>query len=430
LEIVSLIVQKFGGTSVSTETNRDAAVKRIREALAEGLSPVAVVSAMGRSGDPYATDTLKSLAEVIYPRLPLRELDLLMSCGEIISAVVLSATLYRAGIKAAALTGAQAGLVSDGCYGEARVVSCEPGRLQQLIKDGIVPVIAGFQGADPSGEIQTLGRGGSDTTAVIIGAALKASRVEIFTDVDGISTADPRLCREAKVIRCLAYSEVCQLAYEGAKVIHPAAVEVAMNHNVNVAVRSLTEKGPGTLINMTGTSAVVEGYAVQPRHVVTGIAHATEIVQIRILFEEPDSAREAVLFEGLAGAGISIDLINVFPTQKIFTIKQDMLARAEAVLQAQELKFTIEKDCAKVSVVGLGMRGIPGVMSKVVRAFKEKDIGILQTADSNITISLLIHEEDLAVAVQTLHDHFSLGQSGEVCPSYQTRADEATCIAR
>lgn len=329
-----VVVQKFGGTSVSTEYTREAAVKRVREALSGGCKPVVVVSAMGRTGEPYATDTLKSLAENIYPRVPLRELDLVMSCGEIISAVVLAATLHRAGTRAKAYTGPQAGLVTDGCCGEARVLSCEPARLRRCLEEGAVPVVAGFQGADAEGEINTLGRGGSDTTAVILGAALEADRVEIYTDVPGISTADPRLLEEARVIRCLTYSEVCQLAYEGAKVIHPAAVEVAMQFNVNVAVRSLTEAGPGTLINMTG-APMGKGYTVQPRQVVTGIAHATDIVQIRIDLAEPDAALETAIFEGLADAGVSIDLISVFPTQKIFTIKQDLLPRAEAVLREQ-----------------------------------------------------------------------------------------------
>ena len=425
---MNVVIQKFGGTSVSSEEKREAAVKRVREAKDLGLAPVVVVSAMGREGDPYATDTLKGLAEKIDPRLPLRELDLIMSCGEIISAVVLAATLHRAGIKAAAVTGPQAGLVTDGCFAEAQVVACDPGRLYRLIEAGIVPVVAGFQGADENREINTLGRGGSDTTAVILGAVLKAPRVDIFTDVDGISTADPRLCREARVIRRLTYSEVCQLAYEGTKVIHPAAVEVAMNHNVDVAVRSLMEEGPGTLINMTGTCGEEGGYSVQPRRVVTGIAHTVGIVQVHIDFEEPDPTRETAIFEGLAEAGVSIDLINVFPTQKIFTIKQDMLARTEGVLQALNLNYAVEKSCAKVSVVGLGMRGIPGVMSRVVRAFKEKNIKILQTADSNITISFLIRQADLATAVQTLHDYFALAETTEVSPSYQTPAQ--TCIAQ
>ena len=320
------VVLKFGGTSMATEYAREAAVARVREALSGGLKPVVVVSAMGRDGDPYATDTLKSLAEDIYPHLPLREIDMLMSCGEIISAVVLAATLHRAGIKAAVYTGLQAGLITDGTYGSARVIKCETGRLRRSLAEEIVPVVAGFQGATESGEINTLGRGGSDTTAVILGAALGASHVEIFTDVNGISTADPRLLKEARVISRLTYSEVCQLAYDGAKVIHPAAVEVAMKHNVSVKVRSLIEGGAGTLINMTG--APEAGFSVQPRQVVTGIASTADIVQVRIDFDEPDAALEALLFEKMAGAGISIDLISVFPRQKFFTIKEEMLPRA------------------------------------------------------------------------------------------------------
>lgn len=413
---MSIIIQKFGGTSVSTAEKREAAVRRVCEAKARGLNAVAVVSAMGRAGDPYATDTLKSMAEEVYAQLPLRELDLVMSCGEVISAVLLSAHLHRAGVRSLALTGAQAGLITDGRFAEAQVISCNPSRLQRLIKEGIVPVVAGFQGADAQGDVNTLGRGGSDTTAVIIGAVLNACQVDIYTDVDGISTADPRLCREARVIRRLNYSEVCQLAYEGAKVIHPAAVEVAMSHNLSVTVRGLTEEGPGTLINMTGAAAVEGGYAGGPRRLVSGIAHTTGIVQIRIEFEQPDPSKDTAVFEGLAEMGVSIDLINVFPTLKVFTVKQDILARAEAVISELKLNYSMVKECAKVSVVGLGMRGIPGVMSKVVRAFQEKNIHILQTADSNITISLLISQEDLAAAVQTLHDYFDLGEETDLAP--------------
>ncbi len=426
---MGIIVQKFGGTSVSTAAMREAAVKRVQEALSRGLKPVVVVSAMGREGEPYATDTLKGLAEGIYPLLPLRELDLVMGCGEIISAVVFTATLYRSGIKAAALTGAQAGLVTDGIYSEARVVACKPERLQRLVQDGVVPVVAGFQGADMDGELNTLGRGGSDTTAVIIGAVLQADTVEIYTDVEGISTADPRLCREARVIRCLSYSEVCHLAYEGAKVIHPAAVEIAMNHNVSVVVRGLTDDGPGTLINTVGDAFQPRGFTAGPRRVVTGIAHETGLAQIRIDFDRPEPERDTALFEGLAAAGVSIDLINVFPTNKVFTIKQELLPRAETVFQEQGLKYSVQKDCAKVSVVGLGMRGLPGVMSRVVRAFKEKGIGILQTADSNITISLLIDQHDLAAAVQTLHHHFNLSEAAEAGPS-RLSSPSSSCMAR
>ncbi len=404
-----IIVQKFGGTSLAAGKSREAAAGRIRHALAGGFSPVVVVSALGRAGDPYATDTLKQLAEDILPRVPLRELDLIMHCGEIISAVVMAATLHKAGIKARAFTGFQAGLTTDGCYGEARVVACDPERIRRRLQEEEVVVVAGFQGITPDGEINTLGRGGSDTTAVILGAALQAELVEIYTDVNGIATADPHIFKGARVIPRLSYSEACQLVYEGARVIHPPAVEVAMKHNLNVVIRSLTEEDPGTLIDAGIPQTAAAGFSGAPRRAVTGIAHASDIVQLIVEFAAPDPHLEMDLFEGLARAGISIDLISVFPTQKIFTIKEEVLSRAAAVLEALGASFRVEKDCAKVSVIGFGMRGLPGVMARVVRALNEKGIAILQTADSNISISLLIRRPDLAAAVETLHNHFALG---------------------
>ena len=408
---MQIIVQKFGGTSIATPQIREAAVERIRQALVGGYMPVAVVSAMGRAGAPYATDTLKKLAENIYSQISLRELDLIMHCGEIISAVVLAATLHKAGIKARAFTGFQAGLTTDGCYGQARVVACEPDRIKQCLQEGVVAVVAGFQGITPDGEINTLGRGGSDTTAVILGSALQAELVEIYTDVCGIATADPHIVKEARVIPRLTHSEVCQLVYEGARVIHPPAVEVAMKHNLNIVIRSLTEEGPGTLICNGVSASADSGFSVlSPGRVVTGIVHTVDIVQLVVEFTDPDPDLEMKLFENLAEAGISIDLISVFPTLKIFTIKEEALDRAAQVVSKLGIGFRVEKDCAKVSVIGFGMRGLPGVMARVVRALNEKGISILQTADSNISISLLIRRPDLTAAVHTLHDHFGLGE--------------------
>lgn len=409
---MKIIVQKFGGTSTATPPLREAAVERIRQALSGGYQSVVVVSAMGRAGEPYATDTLKELAINLFLPTPSRELDLLMHCGEIIAAAVLSATLQRVGIRARAFTGSQAGLVTDGCYGEARVVACEPARIRRSLQEGEVAVVAGFQGAAPNGEINTLGRGGSDTTAVILGAALQAERVEIYTDVRGIATADPHILREARIIPHLTHSEVSQLVYEGARVIHPPAVEVAMKHNLNLVIRSLTEKDPGTLIH-TGVETSADGFTASPRRVVTGIAHAADIVQLTVEFAAPDPELEMQLFERLAAAGISIDLISVFPEIKIFTIKEEALKRAVQVLEGLGLRFSVEENCAKVAVIGLGMRGIPGVMAQVVRALNEKEITILQTADSNISIGLLIRRPDLAAAVETLHRHFALGRLEE-----------------
>ena len=410
---MKIIVQKFGGTSTATPPLREAAVGRIRQALTGGYSPVVVVSAMGRAGEPYATDTLKELAAGLFPSMPLRELDLLMHCGEIIAAAVLAATLQRAGIGARAFTGLQAGLITDGCYGGARVISCEPERIRRSLQEGEVAVVAGFQGAAADGEINTLGRGGSDTTAVILGAALQAERVEIYTDVRGIATADPHILREARIIPQLTHSEVCQLVYEGARVIHPPAVEVAMKHNLNLVIRSLTEKDPGTLIHTGAEAPASAGFIASPRRVVTGIAHAADIVQFTVEFAAPDPELEMKLFERLAAAAISIDLISVFPEVKIFTIKEGAIERAAQVLEGLGLHFSVEKNCAKVSVIGLGMRGIPGVMARVVRALNEKGITILQTADSNISIGLLIRRKDLAAAVETLHHHFALDRPDE-----------------
>lgn len=409
---MSIVIQKFGGTSVATENMRQAAVKRVREALEHGDSPVVVVSAMGRDGDPYATDTLKKMVEKIFPNIPLREVDLIMSCGELISAVVMAATLQRAGIKAAALTGYQAGIVTDGAFSQAQVITCDSSRLREHLEKRVVPVVAGFQGATSDGEINTLGRGGSDTTAVILGAVLQSNQVEIFTDVSGISTADPRILKEARIIPRLTYGEVFQFAYEGARVIHPAAVEVAMKHNLNVLVRSLTEDGPGTLINSLAEPAETD-YTVHKGRVVTGIAHTTGIAQIIIEMQNRDLELEMKIFDSLAQNGISIDMISVFPELKIFTIVEDVLERAKVVLEELGIDYRFEKSCAKVSVVGAGMRNIPGVMARVVRSLNEKGVVILQTADSSITISLLIRENDLAMAIKTLHDHFSLGELDE-----------------
>ncbi len=406
---MKIIVQKFGGTSTASPSLREAAAERIRRALDGGYMPVAVVSAMGRAGEPYATDTLKKIAEEIFSPVPLRELDLLMHCGEIIAAAVMVATLHRAGIKARAFTGSQAGLVTDSSYGQARVLACDPERIRRCLQEGAVAVVAGFQGAAPGGEIATLGRGGSDTTAVILGSALRAELVEIYTDVRGIATADPHLLKGARIIPRLTHSEVCQLVYEGAKVIHPPAVEVAMKHNLSLVIRSLTGEDPGTLIH-TGMTEVPPGFTVPPRRVVTGIAHAADIVQLTVEFAGPDPDLEMKLFGNLAEAGISIDLISVFPELKIFTIKEEALEHAAQVISGLGLPYSVAKDCAKVAVIGFGMRGIPGVMAQIVRALNEKGITILQTADSNISIALLIHRPDLAAAVETLHRHFALGE--------------------
>ncbi len=407
---MKILVQKYGGTSVTTAEKRKLIYQRIREAQEEGFKVVLVVSAMGRDGAPYATDTLKALALGEYDDLSLRELDLIMSCGETISAVVVAAFLSAQGLPACALTGIQAGFLTDGRYGEAEVVDCQPSRIKETLQLNVIPVVTGFQGADAQGEINTLGRGGSDTSAVILGAALGAERVEIYTDVSGIMTADPLIIKEARVIQQITYSEVCQLAYEGARVIHPRAVEVAMRNNVRVMVKNLEDPGTGTLIT-TEASLIKGNYSTRGRRAVTGIAHETNLAQFLIELPNPDSFSELEIFRQIGEAGVNIDLISVFPLLKAFAVKDEHRRKVENILEGLEVPFRVEKDCAKVSVVGVGMHSIPGVMARVVKALNEHNIEIKQTGDSNITISLLIKQDDLRRAVQTLHDSFYLANN-------------------
>lgn len=411
---LKIIVQKYGGTSLSTRQKREEVVSRIIEAKKKGYQVAVVVSAMGRNNDPYATDTLKSLVTQEYPDVSERELDLIMSCGEVISASVLAAALGNKGIPSRVLTGQQAGFITDGRYGEAEVVDCRPEKIYDSLAKNEVPVITGFQGMNNSGELNTLGRGGSDITAVILGAALKAELVEVYTDVSGIMTADPVILKEARVIEQITYGEVCQLAYEGAKVIHPRAVEIAMCNNIAVVVRSPRDSAPGTLI--TGESSLLQegSYSTRGRRAVTGIAHSVNLVQFLIEFKEPDLLKELEMFQQIGEANINIDLIGVFPRVKAFTVKEEHCDRVENILKLLGLTYRMEKECAKVSVVGVGMHSIPGVMARVMKALNQHNIEILQSGDSNITISLLVKKDTLCQAVKALHDTFNLENSNSI----------------
>ncbi len=402
---MKIVVQKFGGTSVATPQLREMVSDRIREARDQGFSVVVVVSAMGRTGEPYATDTLKNLALGINPDSHLRELDLIMTCGELISSVVMANTLQAKGIDARAMTGFQAGMYTDEEFSRAEVLNCKPDKVREALEKGEVVVVAGFQGISEDYEITTLGRGGSDTSAVILGAALGAEKVEVYTDVSGVMTADPKLFKDARIIDHLTYSEVCQMAYEGAKVIHPPAVEIAMQHNVSLVIKNPADSGSGTLIDNEYSD---HGGFHKRKRLITGIAHAQDLAQFKVTLSEDSSVSELELFQHLADAKISIDLITVFPEVKVFIVQQSMLSRTEKIMTELKVDYEVILDCAKVSVVGVGMHNIPGVMAKIVRSLNEKDIRILQTGDSNISISLLIKELDLRKAIKTLHDHFEL----------------------
>lgn len=404
-----IAVQKFGGTSVATEQMRQHAIQRIQEALEIGCHTIVVVSAMGRQGEPYATDTLLSLVQNVDPELPAREKDLLMSCGEIISGVVLTADLRRAGMDAVFLTGAQAGILTSEQFGEARILRVQPQRIYEELRRQKVVVVAGFQGINENGEITTLGRGGSDTTAVALGVAVNAETVDIFTDVEGVMTADPRLVTNAKVLSQVSYQEVCQLAQEGAKVIHPRAVEIAMQRHVMLRIRNTKSSASGTLICDTqGERGSIIDFT--PDRLITGIAHVPHITQIKIdttECQEPSKV-ELNVFQAMAKAGISVDFINVSPTAIIFTVHDGVAFKAIKILQEMSLNPNVVSGCAKVTVVGINMTGVPGVMAQIVQALNSENISILQSADSYTTIWCLVEEQNLMRAVNALHEQFCL----------------------
>ena len=395
---MKIVVQKFGGTSVATPERRSLIIDKVQKTIDRGEMPVVVVSAMGRSGAPYATDTLLSL---INPRLKTeqsRVVDMLMSCGEIISSVVTSSEMLLKGINAIPLTGGQAGIITDDNFMEADIITVETDKLISLLNEGKVPVIAGFQGRTKEWDITTIGRGGSDVTASLIGAYLKADRVEIYTDVDGILTSDPNIVPNASLIKNISYEESFQFAYEGAKVIHPRAVEIAQNHNLPLLIKNTLSNSEGTLIN--------SDIYLDKKRIITGIASKSERVQVTVSFEGNENYYS--MFTALAENDISLDLINVFPKQKIFTIASNKLNPLKEIFNGLNLKFEYKKQCCKIALIGAGMRGTPGVMARILTALTRENIEVLQTADSHNTIWCLVHEKDRDKSIIALHKEFEL----------------------
>jgi len=405
---MKFIVQKFGGTSLITEELRQQVAQKAIKAREEGYTPVLVVSAIGRSGDPFATDTLISFVRGSNKEASAREMDLLMSCGEIISGVMMAATLQRLGCPAVCLTGAQAGIITDDNFSEARILRVKPDNIIKQAKEGKIVIVTGFQGVSKEGEITTLGRGGSDTTAAALGVALDAQFVDIFTDVEGIMTADPRIVEDARPREMVTYDEICQLAHEGAKVVHPRAVEIVMQKNIPLRVKCTFSDAPGTLVTSTGE--VNKGAIDITRdRTITGITQIPGLVQFRVTVDEGTEGlrQKRRLFKGLALAGISLDFINVFPGLIVFTVKQDNWQKAVQVLENTGFTPEITPDCAKVAAVGAAMTGVPGVMAGIVEALTREDIQILQSSDSYTTIWVLVKREDMEKAVRALHRQFS-----------------------
>ena len=402
---MKIIIQKFGGTSVKDAESREHAFQHIKRSLDQGYKIVVVVSAMGRKGDPYATDTLLSLVSEKGIFLREREQDLLLSCGEVISAVVFTNMLLEKGIQATALTGGQAGFITNSDYTNAKIIEMKTNRLMEELEKSDVIVVAGFQGIAENGDVTTIGRGGSDTSAAALGAALRAEYVDIFTDVEGIMTADPRIAEQARPLSVVTYTEVCNMAYQGAKVIHPRAVEIAMQAKVPLRIRSTYSVGEGTLV--TGHPKHRRGSDIQER-LVTGIAHVNNITQIKVKAKEGQYDLQAEVFTAMANSGISVDFINIYPNGAVYTVSNKDADKAVTVLQELGYEPRIQSNCAKVSVVGAGITGVPGVTAKIVTPLSERGIQILQSADSHTTIWVLVKEQDLVEAVNALHDAFNL----------------------
>lgn len=394
-----LRILKFGGTSLYGQQCWERAVRHVLSYDRREYALLVVVSAMGREGAPYATDTLIELAESFCDSLPRRDMDLMMSCGELIAAVAMAGALRAAGLETLALTGRQAGIVTDDSFGDARVCRVETSKPLRIIERGQVAVVAGFQGATEDGEITTLGRGGSDVSAAALAVSLRAELLEIFTDVTGIKTADPRVVPEAVTIEEMSYEEVHQMAQNGAHVVHPRAVQIAMAGDVPMRVRSTFNDHPGTLVTNRSANS----------RVVIGVTQMTDVAQLSVNGNQRDGGR---IFRSLAEAGISVDLINVSPDEVVFTVADGSRERASLILEDLGYEANIREGCAKVTVVGAGMKGIPGVMARIVDSLNGAGIDILQTCDSHLSISCLVPREKVTDAVQVLHRYFDLNGGG------------------
>src|ERR1035437_9903047 len=404
-----LVVQKFGGSSVANADRIRRVAARIARERATGSDLVVVVSAMGDT-----TDELLALAGAITDEPDPRELDMLLATGEHQSATLVSMALHALGVPSIALTGAQAGITTDGDYGKARISGIDPRRIQAEGAAGGGVIVAGFQGQsqlDPTlSEVTTLGRGGSDTTGVALAAALEADRCQIFTDVRGIYTADPRLEPDARQLPVVSYEEMMELAHQGAQVMQVRAVELGWVNNVVIEVLSSFEDVPGTLIK--------EDPFVEQRNKVRGLAHDRNVAKVTLV-EVPDRPGIShAVFSPLAEAGINVDTIvqNVGhhgTTDLSFTITRGDLAKTKRILEpiVRELGFremTTDSAMAKVSIVGAGIQNAPGYASKMFAALAEAGVNIEIISTSEIRITCMIAEDQVETAVRALHKAFAL----------------------
>lgn len=399
-----IVVMKFGGTSVATPLGRSALAARVRESLERGESPVVVVSAMGRHGDPYATDTLLSLVNGLPAEA--REVALISSVGEVISAVVVAHELRAQGIEARALTGGEAGILTDAEFSAATITEIHTAALAHLLANGCVPVVCGFQGSGPDGSVRTLGRGGSDTTACALGVALDAREVVIFTDVDGVMSADPRTCDSASVLETISADELFQMARSGSRIVHTPAAELALSSGLPVKVRNTYSHHPGT--------SVADMARYRPTAVATAVTHTEGVTRVRVALPAPEGtaqhmAAQARVYRAMASAGVSLDMFTPIGERLVFTIASTAMAEACRVLGELGLTYRITPDLAKVTLVGAGMHGVPGVVASVAELLADAGVHVLQTADSHTTISVLVPQHEAHTAIEALHRGFDLG---------------------
>ncbi|AEA33015.1 aspartate kinase [Hippea maritima] len=404
---MALVVQKYGGTSVGSLERIRIVAQHIKETSEKGNKVVAIVSAM--AGE---TDKLIKMAKELSERPSEREMDLLLSSGERISSALVAIRLNAIGAKAVAMTGRQCGIVTDEVHTKARIKAIDAENIMKHLNNGEIVIVAGFQGiSQTTGDVTTLGRGGSDTTAVAIAAALKADVCEIYTDVDGIFTADPRIVKNARKLDKISYSEMMELASLGAKVLQIRSVEFGMKYEVPIMVLSSFTFNPGTLVTKEDKD--------MEKIVVSGIAQDKNQARLKINKVEDKPGVAAKIFDKIAANNINVDMIvqNVSDDGKTtdisFTVQRDEADKAFDVLKrlADELKageVSINKDVAKVSVVGVGMRSHPGVAAKMFETLARENINIRAISTSEIKISCLIDEKYTELAVRSLHEAFGL----------------------
>jgi aspartate kinase len=412
---VALVVQKYGGSSVADAERIKRVAERIVTARRAGNSVVVVVSAMGDS-----TDELLDLAKQVSPLPPGREMDMLLTAGERISMALLAMAISTLGFEARSFTGSQAGVITTSAHGRARIIDVTPGRIQAALDEGAIAIVAGFQGvSQDTKDITTLGRGGSDTTAVALAAALGADICEIYTDVDGVYTADPRIVANARRLDTVSYEEMLELAACGAKILMLRCVEYARRYGIPVRVRSSFSQLPGTLV-----SGLMEDLPVE-QAIIAGVAHDRSEAKVTVVGVPDKPGEAAAIFRAVAGAEINIDMIvqNVSAaatgrTDISFTLPTADGPTAIAALRKVQDRVGFDNllyddHIGKVSLVGAGMRSHPGVSATFFTALAEAGVNVEIISTSEIRISIICRDTDLDIAVRAVHDAFGLGSDAE-----------------